>query len=95
MLTGARVNVMMSATAAKTLPMTSRGGEHCCQRGSGMCGEGEGDCNSDADCDGLLECGNHNCVTEFSKWEGLWDSGDDCCQRKCTEDRPCGISQVI
>ena len=66
---------MMSATAAKTLPMTSRGGEHCCQRGSGMCGEGEGDCNSNADCDGLLECGNHNCVTEFSKWGVLWDSG--------------------
>ena len=63
---------MVSATASKTLPMTCKGGVHCCQRGSGMCGKGEGDCKSNADCDGLLECGNHNSVTEFGKWGGLW-----------------------
>ena len=86
---------MVSVSAARSLPRYCRGGEHCCHRDSGLCGEGEGDCNSDGDCAGLLECGSNNCVTEFGKTGGLWDAGDDCCQKKCTVDRPCAVGQVM
>ena len=55
-----------------------------------LCEEGEGDCNSDLECAGLLECGNTNCAMDG----GLWDSGDDCCQARCTADRPCKHGQV-
>ena len=33
---------------------------------------GEGDCDHDDQCAGLLECGNNNCLT---KTGGLWDQG--------------------
>ena len=38
----------------------------------------------------MLECGHNNCGKEG----GLWDAEDDCCQRRCTEDRPCEQGQV-
>ena len=83
--------ILVSKSAAKDLDMTCRGGEHCCQRDSKrICDEGEGDCNSDWECKGMLECGQNNCKMEG----GLWDAEDDCCQRRCTFDRTCGQGQV-
>ena len=50
---------------------------------------GEGDCNSDNDCEGGLVCGNNNCNSEG----GFWDPEDDCCTRKCTPDTPCEFGE--
>ena len=55
-----------------------------------LCGEGEGDCNHDLECEGLLECGHDNCAMTG----GLWDNEDDCCQARCTADRPCDYGKV-
>ena len=50
--------VMVSFRAAVSLPMTCRGGARCCSREEGrVCREGEGDCDEDDQCEGLLECG--------------------------------------
>ena len=46
---------------------------------SRLCGDGEGDCDSDDHCSGLLECGDNNCATTSG---GYWDVEDDCCQRR-------------
>ena len=66
-----------------------RGGEHCCNRGKlNLCGIGEGDCNTDNDCSGVLMCGKNNCM----KWRtagGRWDEDDDCCEKQCTLEHPC------
>ena len=70
-----------------------------------LCEEGEGDCDEDDQCSGaktrnlshvyeknqsfiagMLECGSNNCALKSG---GLWDSEDDCCQKKCAPDRPC------
>ena len=52
-----------------------------------LCNEGEGDCDTDDQCSGNLECGTNNCAV---KTGGYWDGEDDCCQRRCSADRPCG-----
>jgi hypothetical protein len=54
------------------------------------CTEGEGDCNSNEECKGMLECGSDNCA----QFPGTWGSEDNCCERRCTEDRPCGQGKV-
>ena len=46
------------------------GNEECCSDISGKCGEGDGDCDDDDECEGSLECGKDNCP---------WGDGDDCC----------------
>jgi len=47
------------------------GGNSCCN--DIECGEGEGDCDTDSQCSGSLECGTDNCV-------GInFDPTDDCC----------------
>ena len=43
-----------------------------------QCGSGEGDCNSDSDCEGQLVCGDNNCGSSG----GLWDAEDDCCEKR-------------
>ena len=49
------------------------GGDSCC-RTANQCGVGQGDCDSDADCNPDLVCGNNNCV-------GCgFDPQDDCCR---------------
>ena len=84
-------DILVSLSAAKSLDRYCRGGEHCCQRDNkNLCKEGKGDCNSDLECEGLLECGNNNC----DRSGGLWDSEDDCCQRRCTSERPCDHGKV-
>ena len=85
---GESPSVVMVSQSAAVLPMTCRGGERCCSVEQGrVCAEGEGDCDSDDQCEGLLECGQDNCATKSG---GLWDSGDDCCHKRCASDRPCG-----
>ena len=39
------------------------------------CGEGEGDCESNADCDERMICGNNNCK-QYGKF---YHEKDDCC----------------
>lgn len=69
---------MLSEEEVDGLDMTCRGGEGCCGRESNrQCGEGEGDCDEDEECQGLLQCGTDNCRTKSG---GAWDLTDDCCQ---------------
>jgi len=49
------------------------GGDACCTD-RGNCGIGEGDCDTDDDCQSGLVCGRDNCVGEG------FDSTDDCCK---------------
>ena len=86
------VTVMVSEEGVEELQMVCRGGENCCGRESnrlcaegdldlsntdGDCDVGEGDCQDDDQCSGLLQCGTDNCATKSG---GLWDESDDCCQ---------------
>ena len=57
--------VLVSLPALAALHQVCRGGEHCCQRDN-QCGEGEGDCNTDEECAGMLECGDNNCGDQVS-----------------------------
>ena len=55
-------SMMVLQSSLATLPMTCRGGEHCCARnGVNLCSINEGDCDSDLDCEGSLVCGDNNC----------------------------------
>ena len=46
----------------------------------GTCGgKGDGDCDSNSECAGDLECGKNNC--HWGRGDGD-DSHDDCCQEK-------------
>ena len=81
--------IFVALSVLPELPMICRGGEHCCHRGHGsLCGDGEGDCNTDNDCDGALVCGNNNCLLKRVA-NGLYDDQDDCCERACTPEHPC------
>jgi len=86
------IPVMVSVNAVASLTRhCNNGGEHCCHlHGGNLCSEGEGDCNDDRECEGFLECGQDNCITEYSKEGGLWDPADDCCRPRCSYERPCG-----
>jgi len=71
-------------------PKGCQGGADCCSAEL-PCGFGEGDCNSNEDCEGSLKCGTNNCEGEF------FSADDDCCSDKCdggdsccTEEFPCG-----
>ena len=96
--------MMVLQSSLATLPMTCRGGDHCCARtGVQLCSQDEGDCESDLDCAGSLVCGDNNCpqsvrrlrralMTSFNPEHvqgGLWDPEDDCCTTKCTSSTPC------
>ena len=49
------------------------GNEECCSDLKGSkCGEGDGDCDKDSECEGSLVCGRNNCP---------WGDGDDCCMK--------------
>lgn len=72
-------------------------GTDCClaaRDGTRQCQEGEGDCGRDSDCDGLLVCGENNCVTQFGMVGEFWDEGDDCCRQRCDADHPCNHGEV-
>ena len=53
------------------------GGDSCCSEDH-QCGVGEGDCDSDADCEEGLLCGTGNCPSTRS---AFWDADDDCCYK--------------
>ena len=54
--------MMVLQSSLAMLPMTCRGGDHCCARnGVKLCSQDEGDCESDLDCAGSLVCGDNNC----------------------------------
>merc|ERR1711962_840414 len=50
------------------------GGDSCCGAKWHKCGEGEGDCDYDTDCQNGLTCGLDNCVGDS------FDETDDCCE---------------
>jgi len=71
-------------------PKGCQGGADCCSAEL-PCGFGEGDCNSDRECEGSLKCGTKNCQGAFFTADDncCWDKcdgGDSC----CTEEYPCG-----
>ena len=81
------VRLMVVEELVDTLKMYCRGGDGCCGVGSNrLCVEGEGDCDHDDQCAGVLECGEDNCATKSG---GYWDDSDDCCQARCSSDRQC------
>ena len=83
-------SIMVNTAAQESLDLYCRGGHHCCRpENHNLCKEGEGDCNHDRDCQGLLVCGKDNCGGSG----GLWDGTDDCCEKKCTEDHPCRVGE--
>ena len=62
-----------------------QGGDTCCTPDN-KCGEDEGDCDSDNDCQEGLKCGVDNCSNKgnanpkpFPNNE--WDATDDCCYK--------------
>ena len=74
------VSIMIDTAIIDTLEMRCRGGEHCCVRNDvKMCGEGDGDCNHDRDCDSGLICGDDNCSQQVSDGGGDDDDGDKGC----------------
>ena len=59
------VRLMVVEELVDSLKMYCRGGDGCCGVGSNrLCDEGEGDCDHDDQCAGLLECGQDNCATK-------------------------------
>ena len=79
--------IMVDTSIITDLNLVCRGGENCCgPESTRLCGEGEGDCHGDEDCSGTLQCGEDNCPLQSG---GLWDTQDDCCERRCTSERPC------
>ena len=48
--------------------------DNCCSTGNYKCKEGQGDCDSDSDCEGDLVCGTNNC----QKY-GFLNADYDCC----------------
>ena len=64
-------SMMVLQSSLATLPMTCRGGEHCCARnGVKLCSLNEGDCDSDLDCEGSLVCGDNNCPQSVRTMKG-------------------------
>merc|ERR1711902_488099 len=51
------------------------GGDWTCCSSTNKCGEGEGDCDSDAECQSGLICGKDNCVGSS------FLTGEDCCTK--------------
>ena len=78
-------SIMINTADLDTLSLYCRGGAHCCRpENNNLCREGEGDCEQDRDCHGLLVCGQDNCNMDG----GFWD-GTDSCKRRCIEVHPC------
>ncbi len=72
-----------------------KGGDSCCSEAN-LCELHAGNCVNDIGCDGGLGiiCGSTNCLTYHSAG-GLWDSSDNCCERRCLPAHPCQPGQGI
>ena len=59
---------------------TAKGTHWECCHEDNKCGENEGDCDDDRDCEIGLKCGTNNCP------KGFFESSYDCCYKpsKCT-----------
>ena len=80
-------SIMVKEDIISSLKMWCRGSTNCCgKEATHLCVEGEGDCDHDDQCAGVLQCGQDNCATQSG---GYWDPEDDCCERRCSTDRPC------
>ena len=78
--------IIVYAGVSDNMDQVFLGGESWCgPELTRLCGEGEGDCQRDEDCEGTLQCGKDNCGLSG----GLWDAEDDCCEKRCSADRPC------
>ena len=54
------------------------GGPECCTS-SDQCGEGDGDCDSDAECNGSLKCGQSNGLDDNCDTSLGFPANYDCC----------------
>ena len=52
---------------------------NCCTPNT-PCDDGDGDCDTDADCKDGLMCGTNNCKIKTGLYD--WDDADDCCTKK-------------
>ena len=80
------------------------GGFSCCNS-TQQCGEGEGDCDSDADCAGNLKCGQGNGLDDNCDNSLGFPSTYDCCYDPsncadgsggpscCTSSQQCGVGE--
>jgi len=59
------------------------GGNDCCKK-TNQCGENEGDCDKDEDCEAGLKCGSDNCPGRklFCFSDSCYSRSDDCCVKK-------------
>ena len=60
----------------KILACDATNSDYECCKSSNNCAVGEGDCDSDSDCNGNLICGGDNCQSIDSDWAA---SDFDCC----------------
>ena len=59
------VRLMVEEDLVDSLKMYCRGGDGCCGPATNrLCEEGEGDCDHDDQCAGVLQCGTDNCATK-------------------------------
>jgi len=68
------VLVFSAFAFGQATPSGCEGEDHCCSP-TNLCSENEGDCDTDADCQGSLVCGQNNCPGG-----GNFDENDDCCK---------------
>jgi len=73
------------ADCSANAPNLIGGNDGCCTV-SNQCDAYEGDCDSDADCNGSLKCGTNNCP-----WRND-DATDDCCGTGCTASSQCNTN---
>ena len=63
-------SIMINVDVVDDLKMYCRGGTNCCgKKDTKLCDEGEGDCDNDDQCVGLLECGTNNCPITSGRLE--------------------------
>jgi len=80
-------------------PLRCSGKDDGCCTASNPCERGDGDCDSDDDCKGSLECGTDNCDRQglLGRWKNqrLYSKTDDCCCDPTIDKKyECGVWDV-